>query len=269
LILCCANVAAQAGGGVYIGCDHLPVSCQKQLRKNIGIPVGSGSSLQAQFALNSAAKYGMDIATGPSMLSFVGSQQLRYTPGQECLNFTVGMFDSMKQLIVGSDDIVRVSICAISNPICDDISSLVLVGFYPFSLDFGISRIFDKQTVVCSLLDSSVIARFSLVAASEVVPLTTKVECLPCKPGQSRTENLQYGTWSCITCQPDEYIIDPNNPAFRCQQCPQGAICYDGELRGRVPGTQWVPDLERGQYLLIKCPEVRAHILVPTVRKRA
>ncbi len=260
LTLCCAREAARAGGGVYIDCDHLPVSCQKQLRKNIGIPVGLGSSLVAQFALNSAAKYGVDIATGSSMLSFIGTQQLRYTPGQEYLNFTVGMFDSMKQLVIGSDDIVRVSICAITNPICDDMSSLVLVGFYPFSQDFGLSRIIEKQTAVCSLFDSGVIARFSLVAAPEVLPLTTKVDCLPCKPGQSKTENRQYGTWSCIKCQPEEYIIDPNNAAFRCQQCPQGAICYDGELRGRVPGSLWVPNMATGQYLLMKCPEVRAHI---------
>ena len=263
IMMLCKPRAARAGGGVYMSCEHLPVSCRKQMMKTIGLPVGTGSSILAQFAFNTAAKYGNDIATESSILSFVGSQQFRYVPGQESLNFTVGMLDSVGELVVGSDDIVRVSICALSNPICDDVSSLVLVGFYPFSPDFGLSRILQKQTVLCSLSDSSVVARLSLVAAPEVLPLTAKIDCLPCQPGQSRTENQQYGTWSCTKCQSGEYVVDPNNPAFRCQQCPQGAICDGDKLHGKVPGSVWAPDLATGRYVLTMCPEVRnAHIRV-------
>jgi hypothetical protein len=253
----CKLRAARAGGGVYIACEHLPMSCRDQMSKTIGLPISSGSSVQAQFALNYASKYGNDIATQSSKLSFAGPQQFHYIPGQEALNFSVGMLDSMDQLVVGSDDIVRVSICALSNPICDDVSSLVLVGFYPFSPDFGLSRILHKQTVLCSLSDSSVVARLSLVAAPEVLPLTAKIDCLPCQPGQSRTENQQYGTWSCTKCQSGEYVVDPNNPAFRCQQCPQGAICDGDKVNGKVPGSVWAPDLATGRYVLTKCPEVR------------
>ena len=252
----CKLFIARAGGGVYIACDHLPMSCRIQMRKTIGLPIGSGSSILAQFASNSALKYGNDIATESSELSFVGSQQLHYIPGQDALNFTVGMLDSMDQLVVGSDDVIRVSICSPANPMCDDISSLVLVGFYPFSPDIGLSSIMHKQTVLCALSESIVVVRLSLIAAPEVPPLTAKVYCLQCLPGQSRTENQQYGTWSCTKCQSGEYVVDPNNPAFRCQQCPQGAICDGNMLRGKVPGSVWVPDLTTGRYLLTKCPEV-------------
>jgi hypothetical protein len=255
------SCAASAGGGVFIACDHLPVSCRNQMRKAIGLPVGSGSSTFAQFDSNTASKYGNDVATESSTLSFVGQQQFHYIPGQESLNFTVGMLDSMDELVVGSDDIVRVSICALSNPLCEDITSLVLVGFYPFAPESGLSRIMDKQTVLCSLSASGVVARLSLVAAPKVLPLTARIECLPCQQGQSRAENQHHGTWSCKKCQHGEYVLDPNNPAFGCQQCPQGAICSGGELQGRVPGSLWVPDFATGQYLLTKCPEVRANLI--------
>ena len=54
IVMVCKLRAARAGGGVYIACEHLPMSCRDQMSKTIGLPISSGSSVQAQFALNNS-----------------------------------------------------------------------------------------------------------------------------------------------------------------------------------------------------------------------
>ncbi len=215
-------------------------------------------SLASQFVSNIALLYGNDIGTEPATLSFFDAeaQQYSYIPGQESLNFTIAMHDALGALVVGSKDIIRVNICALSNLRCDDLSSLVLVGFYPFEPNSCISWINTKQIVMCSLAQKRVIVRLSLVASPETLPLTTEIGCLPCGPGQARKEDFQRGIWYCLACEPGEYVVDPNNPTFGCQQCPQGALCERGELQGRTPGSLWLPEPETGLYRLAKCPEV-------------
>ncbi len=60
----------------------------------------------------------------------------------------------------------------------------------------------------------------------------------------------------CVSCQPDEYILDPNNPRFICQPCPIGAVCDGSSLHGLVKGSVWVADNSLGQYRLVGCPQV-------------
>jgi hypothetical protein len=60
----------------------------------------------------------------------------------------------------------------------------------------------------------------------------------------------------CVLCQPNEYILDPNNPLFSCQPCPVGAACDGSSLQGVVKGSVWVADYSSGQYRLIGCPQV-------------
>ena len=38
------------------------------------------------------------------------------------------------------------------------------------------------------------------------------------------------------------------------QDCPIGASCNGDTLKGLINGSQWVPDLQTGRYLLISCP---------------
>jgi hypothetical protein len=60
----------------------------------------------------------------------------------------------------------------------------------------------------------------------------------------------------CVSCQQNEYILDPNNPRFVCQPCPIGAVCDGSSLQGLVKGSLWEKDQLTGQYHLIGCPQV-------------
>jgi hypothetical protein len=250
-----------------MACEHLPLSCQEQLKSHLGLPISVGPSFSAisQFVSNFALLYGNDIGTEPAALSFFDGepQQYSYIPGQDSLNFSITMYDAMGSTVFGSKDIIRVNICALSNQLCDDLSSLVLVGFYPFIPNSCLSRISKKQIVLCASSQQRVRVLLSLVASSKVLPLTAEIECLPCGPGQARTEDVQRDTWYCLSCQPGEYVVDPNNPSFGCKQCPQGAICESGALRGRIPESVWLPEPETGLYRLVKCPEVSSNTSAP------
>ena len=77
----------------------------------------------------------------------------------------------------------------------------------------------------------------------------------------SRLSNTVGGSVSmlaqeCVLCQPDEYILDPNNPRFSCQPCPIGAVCDGSSLRGLVEDSVWFADNAIGQYRLVGCPKV-------------
>ena len=61
------------------------------------------------------------------------------------------------------------------------------------------------------------------------------------------------GTWVCIQCEAGTYIVDPNNAAHSCEQCPAGAVCSGGALVGKTAGSVWEPDVS-GRYQLAGCP---------------
>jgi hypothetical protein len=242
-----------------MSCGNLPTSCRKQLIKPIGLPFGTGQRGAVQFASNTAWYFGNNLGTDASTLSLyaAAAQQYQYVPGQDALNFTVVTYDALGSLVIGSQDVVRIRICLLTSSLCDDISSLVLVGFYPFEAGTGLCSVALKQTVVCSLTNNqSIVASMSLVMSTAVNPLTVKIQCLPCRSGQARTNNYALGTWSCVSCNAGEYVVDPNDVAYPCVQCPQGASCERGVMRSRVSGAVWVADPSIRQNRLIRCPEV-------------
>ncbi len=61
----------------------------------------------------------------------------------------------------------------------------------------------------------------------------------------------------CRRCLLDQYILDSNDPKFKCVSCPVGAICEGGSLRASVQGATWVADPDAGQYVLKNCPKVQ------------
>jgi hypothetical protein len=62
----------------------------------------------------------------------------------------------------------------------------------------------------------------------------------------------------CRRCSTDQYILDSNDPKFKCMSCPAGAICNGGLLQASVQGATWTADVNAGQYVLQSCPKVLA-----------
>ena len=58
----------------------------------------------------------------------------------------------------------------------------------------------------------------------------------------------------CVSCLPNQYILNPNVSAYSCQDCPVGAVCNGESLQGLIPGSTWEADLATGQYVLTSCP---------------
>ena len=58
----------------------------------------------------------------------------------------------------------------------------------------------------------------------------------------------------CLPCKQQQYILDSNNPAITCQDCPIGAVCDGSSLKGLVAGSNWVPDWSLGVFVLKSCP---------------
>eukprot|EP00292_Cryptomonas_paramecium_P002636 CAMPEP_0113722472 /NCGR_PEP_ID=MMETSP0038_2-20120614/37772_1 /TAXON_ID=2898 /ORGANISM="Cryptomonas paramecium" /LENGTH=2376 /DNA_ID=CAMNT_0000651725 /DNA_START=109 /DNA_END=7236 /DNA_ORIENTATION=+ /assembly_acc=CAM_ASM_000170 len=58
----------------------------------------------------------------------------------------------------------------------------------------------------------------------------------------------------CIQCGSSQYVIDSNNSAFSCQNCPLGARCDGSTFTSLVEGAVWVVDNSTGRYILQSCP---------------
>jgi len=149
---------------------------------------------------------------------------------------------------------VSAVLCAPSEENCNMFSSLTPAAFYGFDLH-GFCRIEGKEIFTCGLNDTSVALEISIVGSS-FPPLRKLLGCDPCLKGESRKDIPLDKTWNCLSCASEQYVIDPNNPLFQCQPCPQGAMCNGNDLVGLVSGSVWVPDLMLGIYRLAYCPEV-------------
>ena len=179
----------------------------------------------------------------------------QYVPGLDTINFTVILFDNRSMIVRGSNDVVRVRVCAsVANGDCfDDAASLIPVPFFPFNSQTGLCTAAGGQPIVCASGERSVNVQFSL-AGSEIAPLVASVLCLPCPPGSAQQEDLIHGSWQCVRCGPDQYVLDSNNPSYTCENCPAGAKCNGSALYSLVPGAVWVADVKTGRYLLEACP---------------
>ena len=179
-----------------------------------------------------------------------------YVPGQQALNLTILRVDGLQTVVppYGNADVVSASLCALSYETCNMFTSLTPTAFYGLDVN-GYCHIEGRQVFACSRNKSSVHLQVSM-AGSSFPPLGTELTCLPCRPGESQHESSNDPTWTCVTCTTDQYVIDPNNPRFRCQFCPQGAICDGNALVGAVNGSIWEPDLSAGIYRLTYCPPV-------------
>jgi hypothetical protein len=58
----------------------------------------------------------------------------------------------------------------------------------------------------------------------------------------------------CTACAKTQYILNSSSPYFDCQDCPVGAVCDGSSLIGLVAGSLWMPDFEKGIWILKRCP---------------
>ena len=70
--------------------------------------------------------------------------------------------------------------------------------------------------------------------------------------GASFSQDVQI----CVKCTTDQYIMNSNNPNFRCMKCPVGANCDGNSLKGLVSGSIWRADNVSGIFVLMRCPKV-------------
>ncbi len=66
---------------------------------------------------------------------------------------------------------------------------------------------------------------------------------------------FSHDSQGCLKCESNEYVLDSNNPNYKCNRCPTGAICDGNSLRGRVSGSVWTPENQSGTYSLRYCPK--------------
>ena len=179
----------------------------------------------------------------------------QYVPGLEAINFTVVLFDNRSMVVRNSENVVRIRVCAsVAEGGCiDDAESLVPVPFFPFDPESGLCHVAGNQPIVCARGYSTVDIHFS-VAGAPISPLVTSVECLPCPDGSARQDDIKRGSWKCAMCSADQYILDSNNPAYSCHNCPLGGRCNGRSLEALVAGEVWQSDPSTGLYLLKSCP---------------
>mmetsp|Transcript_61671 Transcript_61671/g.151784 ORF Transcript_61671/g.151784 Transcript_61671/m.151784 type:complete len:279 (+) Transcript_61671:411-1247(+) len=120
--------------------------------------------------------------------------------------------------------------------------------------------------VTCPLGESTIDLYVAAIGSGTNDVLTTpiRVECLPCAPGHSRSDNDVF--WECVRCTADHYVVDPQTDA--CQDC-RHALCSDGTCAFSnlsAPQSVWKasPGLceevlgewkaEQGAWVLQACP---------------
>ena len=253
------NLAGVAGGGVYVECDTEGAACVSRLNATLALPMAGGPPPRILFDGNRANGWGDDLATAPARIAFApggpSTEGREYVPGIEAINFSLVLYDGRGALVRGADTVLRVRICgSASLGGCeDDAGSLVVVPFLPFNPTTGRCAAAGGAPLVCAGGATAVDVQFS-VTGSALPPLVVRVGCRSCPPASARRNDPSGRSWQCAPCGADQYVVDSNNPAYTCHDCPAGATCDGHSLRGAVAGSVWVVDPAAGQYHLTLCP---------------
>jgi hypothetical protein len=232
------------------------MKCESILSKQLGLPTDGKQQLpKITLEGNKAALYGDVIATLPKTFLFdlnQGPTHTAFIPGIETLQTSVTLQDDRGNTVRDSDFICRSRVCVPPLAACGDQDSLVTPEFHLMDAE-GHFRV-EQPQVPCSKRSTAVILQISLVLYDQVLLSTSSIQCLPCVRGQSRAEDSLRGVWYCEACADNQYILDPNNPAYSCQDCPIGATCDGNSLTGKVEGSVWKQDYRSGLYILEACP---------------
>ncbi len=241
---------------MYITCRQIGSECERILISNIEIP-STRRYLKLGFFGNQGSIYGDDIATEPNTLissNYSVSMPKAFVPGLDVLRSFISVYDDLGNQVKRSDLVCKAMVCSSSRPLseCNDLNALVPPQFHLMD-DTG-AFVIEQYRVPCSLGADSVYLQALLVSYDYLLHSTPFILCLPCGSGQSITVDSTNRNWYCVKCAKNQYVLDPNNILFSCQNCPQGAVCDGNSLSGRVDGSVWVPNYKLGQYFLVSCP---------------
>ncbi len=223
-----------------MACSHISEICSSVLKSRLGFPLllsstegaaGNRSSLEPKirFEANHARWFGSNLATQPAQLKIIdysitmsdmnyrvtNSSVFELVPGQDKLSLTVCILDNQFNVINGLDYTCRMLFFTAGTVNCNEESSLLPSAY--FSMDY-ISGVFQigEFSLVCPFGRKNVIVQVSLVAQDSLLDAFS-VSCKPCSVGHSITLGADGRVWWCSRCNPNQYVLDPNNPSFGCE----------------------------------------------------
>jgi len=248
------NYAGMGGGALHFACSGMGKDCEAELNRQIKMFSDvRGASLEGptyRLSNNSAGKFGPDVATGPAFIKWT-SLPIKFAPGIDKLDVEVAIHDWNGNTIHGTSATVGFTVCHF-NTSCDQSGT----AWTPLKSRQDTMGLMAVQLVAkeCKVGSNRLAVRAELVE-SQLNLLTgmAEVEC-SCGPGQNRVQREEQSTWWCQSCASGQYVVDPNNPNHSCMPCPEGAICSDGTVTGRLQGSSWEIDIASGVYKLTKCP---------------
>ena len=250
------NNQAQSGGGIYVACSALK-ECEEVFdNENV---IGALPELpKVELTGSTSSLYGDRLATQPAALTWYlgapeGSQVVPSRTNQivdaaQLLVFAVRPVDSLGSIAIGLDDIVEVRVCGATGECTKDdlITPLVFATFDKIS---AVSSL--EFQIECPIEEDKIAIEVELIKY-EVPALRASVNCGRCRPGESKTEDSNTRTWFCAPCAENQYVVDSNNAAHKCQECPQGAECDRGAFAS-VKGSTWEVDPVTGIYSIVGC----------------
>ena len=261
------NHAGLAGGGVFVNCPEMSPACNESLRVRLGLP-----KFQSPIFVNegnTADGYGENLGLAPIRL-LLRVDQHQYVPGRatDVLQFAVALLDQRKQHVKGSN--TKVNPYQVSLEFCPPDADTPCSAKEQIQ-DSIIFRLHNSDTWTkvkpLSLMVKHCLAEFSTISMHILLDDKTDISsvdtlhssfsahCLPCGPGEMRTESIDaLGRlmWACTPCLVGEFILDNNNPLLKCQKCPKGALCDSKTFKGLVDGSEWV---ETGGHMRVQaCP---------------
>ena len=263
------NVAASGGGGgIYVACHELGPECESALHS--GNKLGALPLVPKISRAGNTAIYGDDFASEPKYLAIspIGDEHGSHdaatavqtvVPGQEKLTFSAKALDASRTWCKSLHVVASVVICGEQDS-CEQEKALSAEIYFSSSPSTGLIEI--GLDLVCAVSavsgqDEYTTLEVSLVQYGEAAKQRFRVQCKSCSNGQSRTLNSQGNSWKCVKCNPNEYILDPNNVAHRCSPCPKQAVCDGNDMKPQVGelGVHWEADPATGVYTLVGCPK--------------
>lgn len=230
-------------------CAYIGTRCEELLTQLMGTSRLLSQGLKKlNFVSNQALLYGHDVATEPFVMRTSTSNDdiESVVPGIDLFIFSTTTYDGLGQQMLGLPQICKVQVC---DGECIN-RTFMPAEFLEMDTSSGSCRV--ELPSVCPLGKESVSVLVSLQSYASISTLR-HFTCLPCGRGQQKHVDTK-GTWSCQFCREDQYILDPNDEDFTCQDCPLGALCDGHTLIGLVPGSTWLPNLGLGIYELVSCP---------------
>jgi hypothetical protein len=149
------------------------------------------------------------------------------------------------------EDVAEVRVCRTLGP-CTKYSATQPVFYAPFDDQTGVSSSSFQLECPLGMGGNKVALEVALVRFAEVPVLRALIQCGQCRAGETRTEDKASDTWFCVACAGNTYVIDPNNAAHSCQDCPAGGSC-NGSAFTPLPGSKWERDDAAGVYRSLGC----------------